>query len=105
MHEIVAGQWQSVTNRLLDDLETIPETDRCVARYDALLADPSAEISRLCRAMDFGWDRPPDETLPIARHSLSPPDPDKWRRHQAEIESVLPSINATIDRAGAFAAR
>ncbi|HEX4480493.1 MAG TPA: sulfotransferase [Rudaea sp.] len=103
--EIVAGQWQSATKRLLDDLETVPETNRCVARYDALLADPAAEIARLCRAMDFGWDRPPDETFPVARHALSAPDPDKWRKHQAEIESVLPSIATIVERASAFAAR
>jgi hypothetical protein len=103
--EIVAGQWQSATKRLLDDLETVPDADRCVSRYDALLADPTSEIARLCRAMDFSWDRPPNETLPVARHALSAPDPDKWRKHQLEIESVLPSIAATVDRASAFAAR
>ena len=105
LREIVAAQWQSVTDRLLDDLQEVPETDRCVARYDALIADPAAEIARLCRALDFAWDRPLEATLPPARHTLSPPDADKWRRHQADIEAVLPQIAATVDRASEFAAR
>jgi hypothetical protein len=41
----------------------------------------------------------------VARHTLSPPGADKWRRHQADIEAVLPKIAATVDRASAFAAR
>jgi LPS sulfotransferase NodH len=105
LHEIVAGQWQSATNRLLDDLQDVPEANRCVARYDALLADPAAEIARLCSALDFAWDRPLQGALPVARHAVSPPDPEKWRRHQAEIESMLPAIAATVERASTFAAR
>jgi LPS sulfotransferase NodH len=105
LHEIVAAQWQSVTDRLLDDLQDIPEADRYVARYDALLANPAQEIAQVCRALDLAWDRPLEPTLPVARHTLSPPGADKWRRHQADIEAVLPKIAATVDRASAFAAR
>ena len=103
LHDIVAGQWQSATIRMLDDLHNVPESNRCVSRYDALLADPAAEIARLCRALDFAWDRPLQGALPLAKHAVSPPDPDKWRKHQAEIESVLPGISATAERAAAFA--
>ena len=105
LREIVAAQWQSAMNRMLDDLQDVPESNRCVARYESLVTDPSAEIARLCRVLDFNWDRPLQGQLPIARHAITPPDPDKWRKHQAEIESVLPGIAATVDRAVAFAAR
>jgi len=105
LHEIVAGQWQSATNRMLDDLQDVPHSNRCVARYDALLADPAAEIAQLCRTLDFAWDRPLHGALPVARHAVSPPDPDKWRKYQVEIDAVLPGISATVERAAAFAAR
>jgi hypothetical protein len=63
-----------------------------------------AEIAHLCKALDFGWDRPLDK-LPLSRYTVTPPDPDKWRRHEAEILGVLPEIQGTVDRAQDFAAR
>lgn len=102
--QIVAAQWEVATRILLDDLAAIARDRIVVARYDALLADPMAEIAQLCRALDLTWDRPIG-TLPLSRYTLTPPDADKWRRHETEIMDVLPSLRATLDRAQAFAAR
>ena len=30
--------------------------------------------------------------LPLANYTVSPPDPQKWRRHESDIEAVMPSI-------------
>ena len=76
-----------------------------VARYDALVADPASEVARLCAAVDFVWDRPLDANLPLARYTVSKPDPDKWKRHQAEIEALLPQLAGTIARAEQLAKR
>lgn len=46
--DIVAAQWETTTRVLLDDLERLAPERVAVARYDALLADPAAEIRRLC---------------------------------------------------------
>ena len=43
--------------------------------------------------------------LPLSRYTESKPDADKWRKHEAEIESVLPGLRDTIARSDAFAAR
>jgi hypothetical protein len=102
--EIVAAQWEIATRMLLDDLAAIPQERITVARYDSLLTNPTAEIAHLCNALDFAWDRPIDK-LPLSRYTLTPPDPNKWRRHESEIASVLPSIQATMERAQKFAAR
>jgi hypothetical protein len=104
LHEIVAAQWKLTTRLLLDDLQTLP-AERCtIARYDALLADPKAEIARLCAANALAWD---DVEIPLrlSKYTLSPPDADKWRRHEVEIESVLPSLAEQVARAERFAAR
>ena len=105
VHEIVAAQWQATTEMLLDDLGALPADRVVVARYDALLADAQAEIARLCAALGFAWDQPLHGALPASQHTLSAPAPDKWRRHESEIESVLPRLAATIARAERFATR
>jgi hypothetical protein len=105
LHEVVAAQWEITTRTLLDDLSAVPAERLHVARYDALLADPSAAISRLCTALDFDWDRPLDAKLPLSRYTVSAPDAQKWRRHEHEIMQVLPGLEATIERAQRFAAR
>lgn len=105
LNQIVAAQWAAVTKVLLDDLDAIPADRRFVARHDALLADPSAEIARLAKAVDFGWDRTLGAELPIASHTISKPRAEKWRAREAEIEAVLPGIRAQMDRAAKAAER
>jgi hypothetical protein len=104
LHEIVAAQWNAATRLLIDDLEALPAERRTIARYDALLADPTAEIRRLHTAVGLEWDAA-EVFLRLSKYTVSPPEADKWRRHAAEIEAVLPSLAAQIARAERFAAR
>jgi hypothetical protein len=103
--EVVAAQWQVTTNLLLDDLAALPPAQRIVARYDELVADPGAEIARLCAAVGFRWDRPLDGPLPLANHTVSAPRADKWRAREAEIAPLLPALAATMERVAACASR
>lgn len=104
LHEIVAAQWNAATRLLLDDLETLPAERLTITRYEALVADPAAEIRRLCAATGFDWDEP-SPALRLSKYTVSAPDADKWRRHAAEIEAVLPSLAEQIARVERFAAR
>ena len=103
--DIVAAQWQATTNALLDGLERLAPERIAVARYDALLADPAAEIRRLCEFAGIAWDRDLDRGLPLADHTVSAPNPDKWRRREDVIAPLLPRLRETIERAEAFARR
>jgi hypothetical protein len=105
LNERVARQWAAATQIMLDDLDAMPADRRFVARYDALVADPGAEIGRLARALDFGWDMTAPAALPIAAHTVSKPRQDKWRAREAEINAVLPLIQPLWDRAARVAAR
>ncbi len=104
LHHIVAAQWHTTTHLLLDDLERVPADRWAVASYAALVADPEPEIRRLCAAVSLDWDRALTGELPLSRYTVSPPHPQKWQRHAAEIESVVPLIRDQIDRAERLAA-
>ncbi len=104
LHTIVAHQWNTMTRLLLDDLERLPAERWTVARYDALVADPQAEVRRLCAAVGYEWDRTLD-ALPLSKYTVSPPDPAKWRRLASRIDAVLPTIQEQAKRAERVAAR
>lgn len=91
--EIAVRQWAAATTILLDDLERIAADRVTLVRYRDLVDDPQATMTSVCAAVGLAWDRhlQPGH-LPTARHTLTPPDPDKWRRHWPEIEPLLAGI-------------
>lgn len=105
LQEVVAAQWAATINILLDDLSAIPAERLQVVRYDDLLANPQHEMERLCSALELMWDRPIDGTLPLSRFTVSEPASEKWRRHEALINEVLPGLQPTLDRLERFLAR
>jgi hypothetical protein len=105
LERVVASQWATSTQIMLDDLEALPAAHWATARYDALLADPNAEIARLCQVMELDWDRRLEGELPLSRHTVSKPDDNKWRGRADAIDAVTPSIAAVLERAARVAAR
>jgi hypothetical protein len=99
---IVAAQWRMTTDLMLDDLERLPRDRWVVTTYDGFVADPQGESRRLCAAHGLEWDRTIEGALPLASYTVSPPDPDKWRRHEAEIASIWSSIEDQVARANAL---
>lgn len=97
--EIVAKQWETTTRILLDDFERLPSDQRIAVRYDAFVANPEAEIRKLCAKLDLQWDRALDAQLPPARYTVSAPRPDKWRAREAEIQPWLAILAETHSRA------
>jgi hypothetical protein len=91
---------------IMEDLSAIPKDDWCVVSYESFLGDPAGEIKRLCEFMDIQFaprlrevtSRP----LRLSRHTLEPPDPDKWRNNEAELSRVLLDIEAVAERIRAF---
>jgi Sulfotransferase family len=104
LHKVVSAQWETTTRILLDDLESLPPGRCHVARYDALVGNPAAEVTRLCAELGLDWDSPLG-ALPRSRYTVTEPASDKWRRHAALIEEVLPGLQTTISRAERFTAR
>jgi hypothetical protein len=105
LERVVAAQWAAATSIMLDSLDALPADRRISARYEDLLSDPNAEIVRLCQTLHLDWDRRLEDELPIARHTVSKPDHDKWRVRADEIAAVWPSIAPVAARAERAAAR
>ena len=100
--EIVATQWRTITDTLLDDLAGLPPDRWVAARYDQFTATPGVEAHRICAAVGFEWDRALGTTLPLASHTVSAPGNDKWRKREREILPQLARMTNTIDRAEQF---
>ena len=97
--EIVARQWSTTVDVLLDDLGDLGPDRWCVASYDQLVSDPRREIERICEFLDVEWDDDLAEPLPHSRHTLDSPHPEKWRRNADELEPHVDMIAATAQRA------
>ncbi len=103
--EIATRQWSTATSQLLDDLEALPAERWCVASYDRLVAEPQGEIERLCDFAGLDWDRTLTAPLPSSRHTLSSPQPDKWRHNGEELKPAMPLAAAAAERAREVFAR
>ena len=96
LERIVAEQWAVTTRCILDDLGALPPQRWGSIRHETFIESPQAEILRLCTAMDLGWDRRLGASLPLARHTVSAPDAQKWRKHAEAIEAVA-SVWAPVE--------
>lgn len=103
--EIVTAQWATATEVLLDDLEQLDPERWCVTSYDALMRDAQAEMERLAAFCEVEWDVTLESELPLSRHTLDSPDPDKWRRNAPELDPYFDRVREVAVRAhGVFAA-
>jgi hypothetical protein len=100
--EIVAAQWQVMTDMLLDDLTALPSDRWTAVRYDRFTANPGNEVKNICAAVDFDWDRLLGRNLPLASHTVSAPHDEKWRARETEISPQLARMAATLARAEQF---
>jgi hypothetical protein len=102
--EIVAHQWAITTNVLLNDLEQLDEDRVDAVEYSTFLTSPQSTVEKLAASLGLQWDRELGSTLPLSKVTVSPPDPQKWRRLESQIERVLPIVAQADERARAFVA-
>ena len=99
LHEVVGAQWQATMTCLLDALESLPGERWSAIDYATLLQQPQVEMQKLAGTLGMEWDRELGSALPYSRYTLTRPAPDKWRKHAALIEPMLPRLTPTIERA------
>ena len=91
---IAAAQWRAVQQALVADLAAIAPARRISVTYEELCADPQATIARICEFAGVRHDAEAAVELKLSRHTLTPPDPDKWRRNEAELAPHLDALRA-----------
>jgi len=102
---VVAHQWATTTNILLDDLTALPTERLRVVEHDAFLRTPNDIAGALARSLSLDWDRELGSELPLSKTTVSHPRPEKWRRLEREIEEVLPILADADNRARDFVAQ
>ena len=99
---IAAAQWAAGHQAILEGLADLPPNRQCRVRYEDLLQNKAGELQRLCEfaGIPFGprMQQLCTGDLPLSRYTLSHPDPEKWRRHEAEIEAVMPQVATVAER-------
>ncbi|MEY2976344.1 MAG: hypothetical protein RLZZ435_481 [Cyanobacteriota bacterium] len=92
--EIVAHQWTAANTCIFNDLQQLPRHEWQFIDYDDLVNTPQTTIRNMSKFAGLM----PDETierslakgLPTSCMTLSASSPDKWRKHEDEINPVLP---------------
>jgi uncharacterized protein (TIGR03032 family) len=101
--EIAAQQYISAHRYMMSDLSNLSPERWCAATYEDLVRDPQLEMDRLCRFAGIAWDQAVGAgELPLSRHTLTPPDPEKWRKNADELAPVLPRVDAFAAEVRAF---
>ena len=101
--EICAFQWSACNRIILEDLAKLPKERWTSLSYQNLITDPQREITRLCSFSGLKSDpqeNPISDELALSKTTLSPPDPNKWRYHEKELEqvaSVLEEVTRMIE--------
>jgi hypothetical protein len=99
LQHVVAAQWNTTCRLLVDDLEHMPPGSWTAVSYEAFVAQPEAEVRRLCDFNSLPWDRTLPQVLPLSSYTVSAPDPDKWQRYAAFIDEVWPLVRDQANRA------
>jgi hypothetical protein len=102
LEDVAAFQWQRTNEIILDDLAARGRDRWCVVSYAELVAEPERTLRGVCRFAGLEFDAAlaarASAPLPVSRHTLTEPAPDKWRRNAVEVERVLPGIEPTWQR-------
>jgi len=103
--EICAFQWAAANRIILDDLSTLPADRRLACDYADLTGRTEETVRKICSFTGLEVDQRLEKRisgeLPASRYTHTAPDPDKWRKNEAEILEVLDSVSEVWERARA----
>jgi hypothetical protein len=106
LEEIAAYQWQTTNQTILEDLKALSRESWTSVSYAEFIEAPEATVRRLCTFAEIDFDPSLAERvrrpLPAARHTLTPPEPDKWRQNATLLARVLPALDDTHRRLDAL---
>jgi Sulfotransferase family/Aspartyl/Asparaginyl beta-hydroxylase len=101
LHHAVAQQWATATRIMLDDLADLDPGSVIKIRYETLLARPQDELERICRSCGLAVMQDL-QGFPLSQHTLTPPNPEKWKKNARLIDEIWPIVAEQADRAEAY---
>ena len=101
LHHVVAQQWATTTRIMLDDLQALDQSQIIKVRYENLLLDTNNQLNRVCTFAGIKQFENIQE-LALSKHTLTKPDPDKWKRNEQLIDEIWPIIESQVLRVAAF---
>ena len=100
--EIVARQWATTVEILVQDLEKLSPPRIFPVRYDEFLRSPQATMEKLTKWAGLDWDRKVGSDLPLSKFTVTRPRADKWRQVEGAIEQVFPIVADADSKARRF---
>ena len=102
--DIAAFQWAATNSIILDECQKLEPDRWATVTYEAFIEDPDRVLNSLA---EFSGAEGPagsisEEALPLSRTTLTPPDPDKWRKHEAAIDAAREEWGPVADRLAAL---
>ncbi|MGB5439868.1 MAG: sulfotransferase [Gammaproteobacteria bacterium] len=102
LEEIIKSQWMVTNRTVMEDLAGLPKNRWCTVSYESFLADPAAELKRLCEFADVPFGprmlEIAEQPLRNSKYTLTPPDPDKWKKNEKELKVVLPDAEPMLKK-------
>ncbi len=99
LHEIAAAQWFGIDTAVREDLDVMTGVPVAQVTYEALIADPGAEIVRVAGELGVEWAGEVPSPAPMSPFTVSAPDPRKWQR---DISETLAAFSARSTEHKAF---
>jgi len=104
--EVAMRQWRDTNETIMKDLAALPSEDWCVVRYDDVVSDPAGTLAQLCGFAEVPFSERmrtlTKNPLRPSRYTLTPPDPDKWRKNEGAMKPFLAAAQATADKLAAL---
>jgi len=94
--EIAAWQWASTNKKIINDLQKLPADKWIAINYSDVLQEKEAKLRELCAFSSIAFGPKMQalckQDLPDSKYTLSKPNAEKWKRHQAEIDAAFEQI-------------
>jgi hypothetical protein len=100
--EIAAQQWRVANEYIWADLQALPRSDWLFITYEDITGQPARTMQQISQFAGLRWDETVQQAvsgdLPLSHMVISPPVPDKWRKHEAELALVLSELEPVVNR-------
>ena len=95
--DIAAFQWLAANQSIIENLGDLSSENLISLSYQQLIENPSQALG--CLANFCGIDTPVElpTTLPLSRTTVTPPDTNKWKTYQTQLEAFVDKNHQAIE--------